>query len=260
MFPPIFGTTDWPRKVTAAHREERKIPAERFTKFWREYLTDRAKRMYPTEYTSGAFLDALLSCSYDATVWADDMQLYPILFPQWLGMQHTNLQSDNAYFWRTDEGVMDCGIIDWGGCGPKYFSSTLTAALTSARGEVLHEHEEGFLRCFRDEFYRESGIFIDFGEFLRQWHLSYCTYIQSMGSNIEAEVFREVKKEEWADICSLDDPKISGRWNTRCYAFMILHALDFLYLRWKDKKNKKYLHVHDQLREWKAFWLEHDMV
>merc|ERR1712060_482484 len=101
---------------------------------------------------------------------------------------------------------------------------------------------------------------IDFGEFYRQWILSYCLYIQGIGNNIEAEVFREVKKEEWPDIHSLNDPKIAGRWNTRCYAFMIKHALEYLYLRWKDKKNKKRLHVHEGFKEWKAYWVKNGMT
>jgi len=260
LIPPLLGTFQWPPKLPAEQRQEKRIPAERFSKLWREYLCEYARRCYAPEYTGDAFVSAIERCCYDARMWDDALQLYNGLFPQWLGMQHTNLQSDNAYFWRDDEGVMDAGIIDWGGASPGYLPSRLTASLTSAEGHVLYEHEEGLLRCLRDEFYRESGIFLDFGELMRQWYLAYVQYVSGMGTNIEMEVFRETKKEEWLDIDSLNHPKVAGRWNVRCYAFMIEHALAYLHLHWKDKSNKKYFHVHDCMREWKAYWIKNDMT
>lgn len=179
--------------------------------------------------------------------------MYSCLFPDMIALQHVNLQSDNAYYWYNDEDEMDTGLIDWGGCSPGSFTSRMSGSITSALGPVLDEHEEGFLRCFIDEYYKECGIKLDFAEFQRQWMLFYCNYIYSMGSNIEMEIFRETPREMWKDIKSMWDDKAVGRWNVRCYVFMINHALEYLHLRW-SRNGKRRLHCHDVFVEWKEYW------
>merc|ERR1719401_599845 len=106
----------------------------------------------------------------------------------------------------------------------------MLGCLTSCEGEMLYEHEMGYMRCFAEEYRRECGISLDVDEMLRQWHLNYCCgYLLSMSVNIEQEVFREVPREEWATIKSLNDERVVGRWNTRCFVFMIQAALGYMY-------------------------------
>lgn len=186
------------------------------------------------------------------------MWLYGCLFPDFVALQHVNLQSDNAYYWYSLEGDMDAGIIDWGGAAPANVCTTLRGSITSAEGHVLDEHEEGLLRCFIDEYYKECGVLLDFDEFQRQWLLSYCAYIQEMGFNIEMTIFRETPREMWKDIRSKWDHKVVGRWNVRCYTFMIGSALEYLYLRWKRRggggEEECRLHCHEFLHEWRTLW------
>merc|ERR1711920_367660 len=125
---------------------------------WKEYLCDKAKRCYSPKVTEKKFVEALCE-AMEANTYQTEIQLYSSLFPQMMALQHTNLQSDNAFYWR--DGEMDCGIIDWGGLGCRTIIPACLGSITSAEGDVLYQHEEGFFRCFRDEFHRESGIKLD---------------------------------------------------------------------------------------------------
>jgi len=253
MAPPPLGFFEWPRKVPPKRRAALARGGESNAKLWTEFLTDKAKSLYDKRFTEPKFLEALCSCAMESNAYKDDIFLYTCLFPDMVALQHTNLQSDNAYYWYNDKDEMDCGLIDWGGASPAPFSSRLSGSITSAEGSVLDEHEDGLLRCFINEYYKECGIKLDFGELQRQWMLCYCQYITTMGTNIEMEIFRETPRPMWKDIKDKWDDKAAGRWNVRCYVFMIDHALEYLYLRWK-RGGEKRLHCHDVLVEWKAYW------
>lgn len=253
MAPPPLGSFQFPLPIPAKRRDMLKRTGTVCGKLWKEFVGGVAKKCYPAELTEPAFLDALYDCCVDAVCYKDDIFMYCFLFPDMIALQHSNLQSDNAYYWRNKEGEMDCGIIDWGGAAPGHFCIRFTSSITSAEGDVLDEHEDGLLQCFIDEYYQECGIKLDFEEFRRQWWLCYATYVTSMGTNIEMEIFRETPREAWASIDSLWHDKVAGIWNVRCYAFMIASALKYLHLRWQ-RGGRKGLHVHETLKSWRAYW------
>eukprot|EP00933_Yihiella_yeosuensis_P060632 TRINITY_DN63383_c0_g1_i1.p1 TRINITY_DN63383_c0_g1~~TRINITY_DN63383_c0_g1_i1.p1 ORF type:complete len:643 (-),score=157.06 TRINITY_DN63383_c0_g1_i1:176-2104(-) len=253
MAPPAPGNFPFPLQLPAKKRETMKRTGQMCEKLWREYLGDLAKKCYPPEYSDPAFLDAIGKCATETVPYKDDIALYGFLFPEMIALQHPNLQSDNAFYWRRDDGETDCGIIDWGGCAPGHFAHKLQASVTSAEGDVLDEHEDGLIQCFIDEYYRECGIQLNFEEFRRQWWLTYCAYVQQMGTNIEMEIYRCTPRDEWKTIKSLWDDRAAGVWNVRCQSFMIGSALKYLHLRWKRKGGGR-LHIHDTFEEWKAFW------
>jgi len=253
MAPPPLGHFEWPQKLPEKRRAAKVRGGEGVAKLWTEYLTDKGKHLYDAKYKEPAFLDAVCGCCRDVTGYKDDIFLYTCLFPEMIAFQHTNLQSDNAYYWYNADDEMDTGLIDWGGASPGSFATRMLGSITSALGTVLDEHEEGFLRCFIDEYYKECGIKLSYSELHRQWMLQYCTYLTTMGSNIEMEIFRETPREMWKDIKSKWDDMAVGRWNVRCYVFMIEHALEYLHLRW-IRKGKGLLHCQEHFEEWKEYW------
>jgi len=254
MRPPPLGSFEWPRKLPEKVRQRQIKQGSMLQKLWNEFLGEKAKQCFPKELSEPAFLQALLDAAYDITGWKDDVGMYNWLFPDYIGMSHSNLQSDNAYYWRNADGEMDCGIIDWGGLSPGHIGQRLMGSITSAEGEVLDEHEDGLLQCWRDEYAAECGLQCDFHELKRTWYLGFMTYLYSMGMNIETEVFRQTPREEWKTITTLMDERAAGQWNCRCYIFMIDHALKYLYLRWKRGGKGKRLHIHTTFEEWKEFW------
>eukprot|EP00933_Yihiella_yeosuensis_P080568 TRINITY_DN94018_c0_g1_i1.p1 TRINITY_DN94018_c0_g1~~TRINITY_DN94018_c0_g1_i1.p1 ORF type:complete len:403 (-),score=65.02 TRINITY_DN94018_c0_g1_i1:204-1349(-) len=259
MHPPVLGTFEWPVKMKEKMRQMKSKSSEHMATIICDFLSPgQAGRCYSPESEDGAFVKELKTCISDAGAWADAIGIYPSMFPQMVAMQHQNLQSDNAYFWRNAHDEMDCGIIDWGGCAPAKLTAALLGSLTSAEGEVLHMHEEGFIRCFRDEFYKESGIWLDLNEMVRQWHLNYCMYMMSHAIQIEQEIFRLVPRSQWGSIQSLHDPKVIDQWNVRCYTLMIKISVQYLHRRWVASGRKR-LHIYETFCEWRDYWVKKGM-
>merc|ERR1712190_442223 len=69
----------------------------------------------------------------------------------YVGASHVNLQADNAYFWKDEYGDLACGVLDWGGFARVPFCLSFLGCLSGADPELLLAHEEGIIRCFRDE-------------------------------------------------------------------------------------------------------------
>mmetsp|Transcript_77857 Transcript_77857/g.166964 ORF Transcript_77857/g.166964 Transcript_77857/m.166964 type:complete len:708 (-) Transcript_77857:59-2182(-) len=255
MAPPALGAFQFPLTLNEKQRRMKCRAGMQNAKIWKEFMTEYAPKakLYDKDYFEPDFIEKIEAACMDVGGYKDDIFMYGCLFPDMIGFQHTNLQSDNAFYWYTEEGKMDIGIIDWGGASPGSFCSRMTGSITSCEGDVLDAHEDGFLNCFITEYYKESGIKLDFHEFQRQWMLTYCTYILSCGTNIEMEVFRETPREAWGSIKGIWDDKIAGRWNVRCFVFMIASMLKYLRIRW-IRGGKNNFHCHDDFREWKTYW------
>jgi len=261
MAPPPVGSFEFPRTMSEKQRQLIEKKSLKSSELLMEFVTDIARECFPEKHRDPAFLKAVCDCGQDGYVYGQDIVLYQSLFPDLCAFQHWNLQSDNAYYWRKDDGEMDCGLIDWGGAAPANFASKLTGSITSAEGEILDEHEDGFIRCFIDTYYEECGIKLPFEEFRRQWWLQYCVYIGAKGINVEMETFRCVPREEWKakQISGLMDPIVLDTWVIRCETFMIAIMLSYLHIRWARRGGGQ-LHCHEALASWKSYWVGKGMT
>merc|ERR1712056_145206 len=91
----------------------------------------------------------------------------------YVGASHANLQVDNAYFWRDEYGDLACGVLDWGGFGRSPFCINFLGCLSGADPEVMMAHEEGIIRCFRDEYHRCGGPALAIEELRLRYHLGF---------------------------------------------------------------------------------------
>jgi len=252
------GSFPWPPNLPEAQRKVARKGGDTIWGFWDDFLT-RAKKCYSPELTEAKFKTALMNCIKDFATYNKDLGNYFNLFPEYISLQHPNLNADNGYFWWNKQGQADVGIFDWDGAGPNNVVQVMSGSLTGAEAPEQDEHDVLWLKCFRDEYYRESGIRLDLGEMRRQWHLSYGIYLIYLAMNINSAVFVQTPKNEWESITSLWDERAVGKWNVRCYTFMIDLALKYLHIRWV-KGGRNNLHIHDTLLEWKAFWEKHGMT
>merc|ERR1712204_34242 len=109
MSPPPMGAFPWPPQLPAKKRAAKVRVTQSVGKLWKEWLTDYGKHLYDDKYKEPKFLDALCACASDFGGYRDDYFLYQCLFPHMIGFQHSNLQSDNAYYWYDSDDKMDTG-------------------------------------------------------------------------------------------------------------------------------------------------------
>lgn len=249
---PCLGMFEFPMKQKPQKRAMgAKIAATCF-KSMKELVREKGKRCFPLELRNDDFFKALEAGMADAAVYKDDIAMYGLLFPEMISFTHVNCQSDNAYFWYNSTDEIDCGIIDWGGAGPMPLVNMFQGALTSCEGDVLAEHEVGFIRCYIETFHGECGIKLNLGEIHRLFQMYQLVSANGYCINIEQDIFVEVPRERWGNIDSIENPLIIENWNTRCYTYMIRSNLRYLYCHWK--KNGQRLTPHKALQDWLEYW------
>lgn len=248
---PLLGAFEFPRKMPQKKRQMAGKAAQTLVRLMREFVQDKGKRCFPPELKAEDFMTPLGNAFTDIASYREDLASYQLQFPDQISLFHMNLQSDNAYFWYNDDDEIDCGIIDWGGAGPTTFIQFTLGCLSSCEGDVLVEHELGFLRCFVEEFHRECGLTIDLEHLYRMYLINMCMNIGQYMINVEQEVFREVPREKWDKITCFEEGEVIYHWNCRCYCFMIRIGLKYMYLH--RKKHGRFLH-HDYFLEWLDYW------
>jgi len=253
---PYVGDFEFPMKVPSKKRGMLERVGSTCWNLMSELVCDKGKHCFPQEYRQEAFLASLQKAIVTACTYKDDVLAYNVMFPEKMCMIHGNLQSDNAYFWYNDNDEIDCGIIDWGGCGPSQIYIFFQGCLTSCEGDVLVEHELNMLRCFAEEFYRECGMEMHLGELYRMWHIARCHNAANYSLNIEQEIFREVPKEKWGQINRIEHSLILDNWNTRCYMYMIRSCIKYFYTHWTKSGRNVPL---DALEEWVDYWKKKGM-
>ena len=84
---------------------------------------------------------------------------------------HWNANIDNAWFWRDADGVLECGLMDWGNVGQMNVVTALTSCLLFAEPDFLIEHLDHLLERFVEVFEATGGGPLDPGVLKRQFAL-----------------------------------------------------------------------------------------
>lgn len=187
--------------------------------------------------------------------WLSDMgQTYQNNNSDYIGASHSNLQADNAYFWKDEYGETACGVLDWGGFGRAALPVKFLGCLSGADALVLMAHEEGIIRCFVDECHRCGGPKLPLEEVIMRFHLGFITNVYDCNSWLEKQVYKETKEEEFATMTGIHDERFMNRFLTRCGAMTVIYAWQFyvvsgrlkaLFDQWSAGAGKPYLQRYE---------------
>jgi len=140
---------------------------------------------------------------------------------------HTNLQVDNAFFWRkSDEGGYEAGLLDWYNTTRAPFASIFLGCLSGAEPSVVADHLQGLMECFVSEYKTAGGPKISAEVLLLQYQLLSVQALVGSFSFITSDIYTEgPQRSEWPSVMNTDDPRVMGRWNVRCRTIAIIHQL-----------------------------------
>ncbi|CQD15761.1 hypothetical protein BN000_03301 [Mycobacterium europaeum] len=79
----------------------------------------------------------------------------------YVALCHWNANIDNAWFWRDSDGVLRCGLMDWGCVGQMNLGMALWGALSGAETGMWGAHFDELLQLFAGEFHRYGGPELD---------------------------------------------------------------------------------------------------
>jgi len=136
---------------------------------------------------------------------------------------HWNANVDNAWFWRNDAGVLDCGLLDWGCVSEMNVAMALWGSLCSAESDIWDLHLDALLTHFADEYHRAGGPVLDL-EILRSQIILYAT-VMGVTWLLDAPTYLRAVVPELADVTDRYDPRISGNEVARTQLRMLTNFL-----------------------------------
>jgi hypothetical protein len=120
------------------------------------YFGESAKSLFPKYTNKQSFGNRLFSTMMTYNAYAAEIEYYLNTDPDYTALGHMNLSVDNAYFWRDDNGELDCGILDLGGFGVAPVAAKLYKILNCADFDDLQVNLDSYLGEFITA-YEESG-------------------------------------------------------------------------------------------------------
>lgn len=77
--------------------------------------------------------------------------------PALIALCHWNANIDNAWFWRDENGTLQCGLMDWGRVGQMNVALALWGTLSAAEPDMLDEQLNSLLALFLREYAAHGG-------------------------------------------------------------------------------------------------------
>jgi hypothetical protein len=142
--------------------------------FDREQLAMRVRRLadfvtryphlFPGHLAERAFLDEF--CDDAPLLIGQEAAIRRFHFsqPGMIALCHYNANIDNAWFWRTPAGGLDCGLIDWGNVGQMHVCQSIWGAIGASEPEMSDEYLDELLRLFAAEYARAGGSALGEGD------------------------------------------------------------------------------------------------
>ena len=88
--------------------------------------------------------------------------------PDYIALCHWNANVDNAWFWRDHDGMLHCGLMDWGCAGQMNVAMALWGAMSGAETDLWDHHLDQLLGLFVDEVRRCGGPDLGLQQLKRQ--------------------------------------------------------------------------------------------
>ena len=82
-------------------------------------------------------------------------------FPIAVALCHWNANVDNAWFWRDADGVLRCGLMDWGCVSQMNLGMAIWGAMSGAETDLWDRHFDELLQSFAAEVQRFGGPSLD---------------------------------------------------------------------------------------------------
>jgi hypothetical protein len=143
-------------------------------RFEAELLAKRVKRLtdfiaqyphlVPPHIADRAFLDSLCAAAPLVAQLQEAIMRALVSKPDMIALCHWNANIDNAWFWHEPDGVLRCGLLDWGGVGQLPLAQSLWGCLSAGEPDMHDAHLSELLDLFVAEYARAGGPTIDRAE------------------------------------------------------------------------------------------------
>lgn len=140
----------------------------------------------------------------------------------YVALCHWNANIDNAWFWRDTDGVLRCGLMDWGCVSQMNLGMAIWGAMSGAESDMWNAHLDELLQMFVAEVRHGGGPLLDPDRLHRHTLL----YAAAMGVAWLLDVPALIRKRFGADAPSdRRDPRIKDDESVRAPLQMLANLL-----------------------------------
>jgi hypothetical protein len=130
-----------------------------------------------------------------------------------IALCHWNANVDNAWFWRSASGELECGLMDWGNVSQMNVAMALWGALSAAQTTLWDDHLQELLALFARE-YADCGGPVVAVDTLQSHMLLYAAAM-GLAWLLDAPALLARLVPELAQVQSRHDPRISDNETAR---------------------------------------------
>lgn len=146
--------------------------------------------------------------------------------PDMIALCHWNGNIDNAWFWRDADGIIQCGLMDWGSVGQMHLAMTLLGSLSGMEHDLWAAYIDDLVALFAAEYKAAGGPDVDPGRLML--HLRLYTALMGIAYLLDAPARIAAEFDDLSMIEGRRDPRFAEKENPR----IMLHILTSLLTMW----------------------------
>jgi hypothetical protein len=190
---------------------------------------ERYPQLFPEHLRSSEFRDQFLRDVPDVMAAGESIRHLLHSNPDFIAFSHWNANIDNCWFWRGQDGSLECGFLDWANAGQLNVAQSILGSLGGAERPIWDDHLDELVSLYAGEFASHGGPQLDPGELRRQMLLSMASgFAWSMGAPLALErAFDDV-----GALVDHRDPRLRADDNARTQ----LHVMTRLLNVWQTRR------------------------
>lgn len=192
-------------------------------------FAEKFPQMLPANIRAPEFIEKLRGEVVQFSENESKIQAFLQSVPDFIALCHWNANIDNGWFWRNQNGVRECGLLDWGRVGQMSIARTLYGGISGAEPDFWAEHANSLLELFAAEYHRCGGPAINPQEL--KTHVDLVTATMGLAYMMDVPPIVQMEFPNLADISGPRDPRFAANENAR----VMLHMLTMFLNRWQTQ-------------------------
>eukprot|EP00933_Yihiella_yeosuensis_P019283 TRINITY_DN15644_c0_g1_i1.p1 TRINITY_DN15644_c0_g1~~TRINITY_DN15644_c0_g1_i1.p1 ORF type:complete len:620 (-),score=124.09 TRINITY_DN15644_c0_g1_i1:65-1924(-) len=172
------------------------------------FFSETAAVLFPGYVTTPEYIRKFTSTMMTLMAYSREIEYWKHKNPDYVALAHANLNVDNAYFWRDEEGKLDCGVLDWGGFGQGCLGHKVWWYLNCSEWSQIEENLEHFVNTFVSTYRVTGGPELDSDVMMMMVKLTCLSNLFFMVSAVP-DCLRQCPLKEWTTIKDRHDPRIA---------------------------------------------------
>lgn len=208
-----------------------------------EFISQVAKELFPPDVITPDAMEEWKRTLNIANTYTGEFGFIGNMDDKYKVMMHGNMNADNTYWTRDEEGNLQIGVLDWGGLGIAPFPSKLWWCNYAAEFHFFEAHLDELLQYFCTTYMEAGGPEVDFETTKKFFLIAAVNQCIGLLGAIP-QIYRVVSKKVWPEVKDRNYPKLKEHFLTRMYVQGFVLICTMIH-RWKLGKM-----LDDCIKEW----------